>query len=571
MITTVIRYQYQFFVDLGDWQNQCKTMSNISHSIMNQRQRNEINLLLQSARHPCMDRLLKGFPTNHIWRYTFDSGFRQYLHLTITMNPIDENTAASNAFIYACWLGDLEVVMQIIHDLHELIDVNRCVLGMSAIEWASSSICTDRWGANSANVCRYLISYFGSKINANPHSGLVLRACAEHGCIDIVAYLVTKYGAKLSHNRNTANIFALLVDNNYETEAEAYTHLFYNHLAQDVCENVLLPSIRGSMHMFQMVLDMFGSKADPFQARCLLNALCESHEHDKLRVALDVYADHVEPETFLVRQWVTSYQIRICKANRLAESHSITGQLIAERCVSRLEGDGVQVALALGCLPVHESTSGPLRLPSNLDLIDAVFDHNLDQINKDPRLVHHALLECLSLGDIDTFTHILNRRGPSIYQIAFEFACEAGDLEAVSHTLYLGSEFGSTASRALVSACIRGDADMAELLISHAGDSIDEEYYRKAFRGACYSNHPEVVRVMSAYRDRIDYRPDTDYDLVLVNVEPDIIGLLNSIFDTTIDPTVGTCYSSSFTMGARSKGFLVQYGDTRTYYTFDQV
>ena len=485
-----------------------------------------------------MDRLLQGFPTTHRWRYTFDPQFRQYPYLTMTTIEINEHTAATNAFVYACWLGDLDVVRQIVQDLSEILYINNQVLGKTAIEWAASSIHKDCLGSDASRVCRYLINHFKSEINANPHSALVLRACAEYGHVDIIAYLVTTYGSRLSHNRNTFNIFALLVKNNYETEAERYMQLFHDHLAQDAYERVLLPLVHGSMHMFQTALDIFGSSVNPHQANSLLSALCETYSHDKLSLVLDVYADHIVPEPHLIK-----------------ESHSPMSQLIAVRYVDQLKDDGIQVTLTLSCLP------------QNLDLMDAVFDRYQDKINGDPKLVHHALLECLSLGDIDTFTHILDRCGPIIYLAAFEFACGAGDLGAVSLLFELGSsEIASAVPNALVSACIWGDTDMADLLIIYTGDSIEELFYRKAFRGACYHNHQDAVIAMSTYRNRIDYRQDSDYDLVLVNVEPDIIDLLNLIFGTAIDPAAGTSYSSTYTMGKRLKGFQVQYGGTVIQY-----
>ena len=497
-----------------------------------------------------MTRLLHGFSTDHRWHYTLESEYGQALHLGITMSEIDHRTAATHAFVYACWLADLEIVMQIVRDLGEIIDVNRQVCGRNAIEWAAQSFQScmgyafqEGLRASAVNVCRYLVITFGSKINANGLTGSVLGACANGGYTDLVAYLVTKYGADLHHSRT--DIFAMLVKRNYDTEAESYLHLFHDRLTSNPYGDVLLPSARGSIQAFKIVLDMFGSKLDAGCINDTFSTICKAHAHDKVRLALNMWADQLAVDMHLISRWYASHQTRLEKRYDLATSHGLTGQLIIDKCVDLLQTPGIQVALVLCCLP------------QNLELVDTVIDHYLDQIRKDPSLVRHAVIECLSLEDIDMFTHIITRCGPVIYPMAFQYACEAGDLEAVSVLLELGSEQLGCTSEAFISACMRGDADVAELLIRFV--NIDEPSYRKAFRGACYNNHRDVVMILSACRNSIDFRPDTNYDLDLRKVKLEIIDLLNSIFGTDINSAMSVGNTACSGKRARTEGFLVEY------------
>ena len=548
---------------------------------MDRRYSNKINLLLSSVKHPIITQLA-GCPTYHSWYYTLESKDDTRLHFAKTTDDIDYPAAVTNAFVYACWLGELEMVKLVVHNLRKYIDVNRLVAGKNAIEWAARAFrnCNE----THANVCRYLIITLGSKINANL-SGLVLEACVHHSYADLVAYLVTKYGASLVHSRYVANVFAFLARNGYSTEAELYLWLFRDKLAPDFWRDALKPSIQGSTHLFMITLDMFGRDLNPTLVDIIVGDLCEAYDYAKLGLALDMWAECVRIEYYLVGQWYASYHARLKGRYDIAVSCCQTGQLITERCVNQLEdkptadpsfsgnrevgiirdrrlaaisspdqsasrtGKSIQVALALCCFL------------QNLELIDTVIDHNLNQINASSRLVSHAILECLSLGDIDTLTYLLNKCGPPIYPMTLEYACEAGDLEAV--TILFETRTSSLLDivpKVFVSACVRGDTELAELLIGFS-DSIDDVFYRRAMRGACYSGYADVVTTLAGHQDHIDFRPGTDYELDVENVETSIIELLNCTFGTSIDPAVGTCSNACFTKGSRSRGVCISYKD----------
>lgn len=158
----------------------------------------------------------------------------------------------------------------------------------------------------------------------------------------------------------------------------------------------------------------------------------------------------------------------------------------------------IQIALAVCC-----------SIP-NLELLDAVFDRNLPQIVLYPQLLRHALLECCSHADIDTFTHILNKCEPPlkqrVYPAALEFWCEVGDLEAV--TLILESDMdrgllARTLPKLLFRANYRADTELTELLTRFAGDLIKGPHGIWAFSGAWDYDKPKRQRYEVEYAGKI--------------------------------------------------------------------
>lgn len=547
-----------------------------------------VHALLQSAPHASMDRLLSEsmhYPINCGYQSTLRFDTHRGLHLAIASDKIDSRTAASHALIYACWRGDLEMVIWLVQDLREIIDISMTVNGRSILEWTvdfflgtcfisyhSPEIRRDCMDT-AINICRYLIICYGSKIDANRLEGTVLKACKRGYYADVVAYLVTAYGAELVHKIRindmrhqvvfygdcNDSVLSILIANGYDAEAVLYLQLFHDQLIPGLLDVVLLPvAYYGSTYMFQTVVDMFGSHLAPSQINIIFSDLykCLGYYHaesvnEKVRAVLDVWFDQLEATTIencLIKQWENGYQAREGKMKGLAHICGQTAQLIVKRYVKQLQGEYVQIALAVCCLP------------SNPELFDTVLDYHLDQISREPQVyLQHALLECCDLRDIDMFGHILGRYGSLIYPLVLEYWVIAGDLKAVS-MLFISNTHSdwlvNSAQRSLIIASMQGDAEMTELIIKHVGRSIDESFYRRAFRVACNNDHKSVTRVLSSHRDRIDFRPDMGFDLALSRVRPNMTRLLNSIFGTSYGPSRG-CASHKV---VKPKGFCVGYG-----------
>ena len=526
------------------------------------------------------------------------------LFLVSTDEQIDYRTAASHALIMACWLGDLELVGLLIRDLREIIDINTLVSDSSAIEWTMNPFHNTE-GAKithirarrhrmgiAADICRYLIIQYGPKMDVNrPRAQVlcwdydyldidaarsdarVLGMCLDYGYSDIVAYLVETYRENLVHRYvGSCNIFEVLVEGGYETEAELYLRLFYNKLSwfnnrpfrAGPCAEVIDPAVRyASIELFKTVLDVFGYMCSSHDLDSTFWILCRGsdnipYNNEKIQAAFGLWSGQLEAKVInrcLINEWQSGFESRYGQGDMGLE-HSRAAQLIVMACYQKLDSEGIAIALAACCFP------------SNPELFDTVFDHHQGLINRHPKLLQHMLLECCSLGDIDMFEHILALRANLVSPLAIEIWARAGDLEAVSMLLDHKSDLmlRDSTQKALTSACIHGDADMVELLIRSAND-LDEPCYNRAFRAACYNNHENTVKVLIMHGD-CNLRPDTNYDLNLDLVEGSIIELLNSTFGTTIVP-VRDSSPCSMTQPA---DFWVRYeGRPRIYYALDRV
>ena len=524
-------------------------------------------------------------------------GWRE-MHVVETEDDIDCQTAASHALIYACWRGDLEVIIGLTQNLHCFIDVNALVGDKSAIEWTLHFYREGMWAPhenirarmdNAVNICRYLIIHFGSKINANRPGGVVLKKCIDY--TDVVAYLVTAYGTELIHNVRVAlpnenfydSVFAMLISRRYDTEAELYLRLFHDQLVQDFFKVILATACYGSAYIFEIALAMFGHLLDPDQVDNMFRALCRRCKYDGVKVVLEGWIDQLRAGTIkscLIRLWADGYQERMIKRVPMGHSHGqerrgsllteermiprvwqqtrwgLIAQLIVKRYVSQLDSEAVRIALASCCFPL------------NIELFDMVLDCNMEQIAKDPHLLRHALLECCSLRDIEMFGHILVRCRDLIYSFALEVWAQAGDLEAIRMLFRSGFNEGfiDGAQKGLVSACMQGDAEVTELIIRYAGRSINGSCYHRAFRIVCNNSHEDIIRVLSSHRDCIDFRTISDFGLTLRQIEPGMILLLNSIYDTALDPARGNVGKVTI---ARPKNFSVEYvTEPKIWYAF---
>lgn len=348
----------------------------------------------------------------------------QRLRVTETTVKPDCKTAATQALFYACSKGDLKLVKDLIQDLRELIDINALIDGKSIAEWTIGDVKASEYPSkayqayldhmkNAMNICRYLIICYGSKINLNPPSGLILRAslCFDNVCEDIVYHLARTYGADLVHVIGTHHTFRTLIKNDHDDEAVAYLHQHRNRLAIDLFGGVFMAAIgHASTHIFKVVLELFGSQAESRSIDYMFSSLCgpypdsrtPSEADEKITLALDLWADKLKAKTVekcLVNQWIRAKDGR--SSGRIAQE-------LVSRCLGLIQDQSIQIALAV------------CGLPQNLELFDAVFDSNIDEIRANPQLLFHVLVECCNLGDTSTFRHIAKKCGSLIYPTALE-------------------------------------------------------------------------------------------------------------------------------------------------------
>ena len=413
---------------IRDQSNECSSSSDPSSSIAR-----ELGIIRERALVALIPPDL--IPSNLKFTLEFKIGKYQQHKLCVvpTQAEIDHRTAASHALIYASWWGDLELVKKIVQDLGEIIDVNTVIGDMNVLEWVMmhvrggkkpftfpSSGAYEVRKKNAISICRYLVNHYGPKIDANRPGGLVLKSCAWRDSVDIVAKIIREYGENLINSCGTVWIFRLLIQEGYDDEAELFLHLNQTELSSGSHWNVLLPvTYHGSTRIFKTTLDMFGSYANTVEVNEIFRALCEGDEYEgtgiadiypKVRAALDLWAKQLTPGTIkfcLVNLWGVSQYRRqdrnpVSRSKALAtdkgENHGLASQLIVERCMGKIKGDGIQIALTVCCWP------------QNIKLINTVFDSNLVPITLDPRLMRHAFLECASLDDALMLRHIVEKR-----------------------------------------------------------------------------------------------------------------------------------------------------------------
>lgn len=519
----------------------------------------QVSQLLHSAQDPSIQQMLcehnLPVPINPEQRFTIASTSPGSYDLCLleTEDKIETKTAVTNAFIFACWLCDTELVQWIVQDLQELIDTDALIDGLNALEWAIGEVKRidfkqEAYAARlnrALNICRFLLGIFGSRINANNPSGCILAACTYdkfgtyghyNGHADIVAQLVRTYGAGLIHAPGTYGIFELLVEN-YEKEALMYLEQHRDRVASDpqsAFGDVLMPlAMKGSANMFKSMLDMFGSQISVSSINYLFNELCcyycstkESlQDEDRAKVEAVLGAPSVDQDglqgTWAIK--LTDNTIQKC----LIECRKVAVRPIIQSCMSQIKDQDISLALAACC-------------PQDLDLFDAVFDYNQDQIQSDPQLLRHAVIECAHSEDVGALERILNKCGSLIYGTALEFWAAIGDLDAVTMILEAVPDISviiEILPMVLLRACYEGDTELIELVINFAGDSIDEVAYKQAFSYACYGYCSETIKTLASdHRNYFDYRSDNEYDLELKYVPHTIVHLLNSIYGTTLEP-----------------------------------
>lgn len=502
--------------------------------------RHRVSLLLASSPHPLTDRLVLKYRDKRLLgysaRYILKSQYSHYiprrrqLALDSTTDEVDIRTAVTYALIYACWSADIELVLELIQNLREFIDINAKVHNGNVLNWTLKA--TAYWHdrkTETVNICRLLIVYYGSKLKIHLPESIIRKLSYNNKHADVIAYLVTVHGSEIDHARMADDIFRCLVSQ--DEAARSYLRSYKDYI-REYLQNALVPSVLwGSTSMFDLVLDTFQKEITVDDIGRVFRVLCNKAStpdwDDKIAIVFEVWANQLTPgiiEAGLIDNWIMAKKKKPNTRDRLGHmAHTIIG-----RCMHLLQDQGIQIALALCCLYTSQNTK----------LLDLILDRNLEQIQANPRLARHALIECANHRDIDTFEHLLLRVGPCVCAYALEFWCEACDLEAVSMVLDVGAgneELLDCLPAVLVSACATGDAEMVELLIRTARVSN----YGPALLEACHNQHEDVIRVLADCDQYIDFSADTG---VFTNehvrwMDRDIVELVNTLFGTSIDST----------------------------------
>lgn len=448
-------------------------------------------------------------------------------------------TAATHALIYACSRCDLETVSWLTQTLGELININLKIGGRNVFDWTVSTGYLARGARDDVvSICRLLLVRYGSMLEASCLGDQFLFECIKNGYIDIVTHLMTFWGSMLMYRGNVGSIFSYLVACGLEGQDEAselYLRLNADIMIGNYFEGTMSKVVHeASARVFRYVLNMFPSKCAFIDRGHMFEGLCKvSNVPDcagKILVALDAWFDSLTAQN-IENGLVYCWQWEECATDKILMNQvQRVACTVIERCMNKLEGQGIEIAMTL-CVAFQ-----------NIGLMGKLIDCYSHQIAANSQLLYHPLIMCCWTADIDTFEHLLTRCRLTICVQALEFWCETGDLEVVTMILDTScQDLIECLPSVLLSACRRGDTSIVELLVRHAGDSIRGSDYVEALNEACYNNHGDVVQTLvTLCGHHFSIRTDADYELDLKRTDPDIIRLLNDLFGSSLDPAAGT-------------------------------
>lgn len=451
------------------------------------------------------------------------------MQVTETEDEVDTRTAATNALIYACWAADIDLAKWILEDMHELIDINTQLEGRSILEWTIDIMdwSSEREHSDEAmDVCRLLIKHFGPELNAN--SSRFLRTCIRVGYADMAAYLYQTYGRELVIDRLSGNIFECLAAGGEDETAKLYLRQYQDRV--DIHKDVLKPAVsHASTQLFASVLDMFQPRITPADMNQVFSMLSAEvtviDRKAKVAHTLDMCTDQLTPQTIQTCLAMLGRSTKD-KEDVSENSGGAVGQMIVERHVSAISNQWLGIAMVV-CSPNHE-------------LLVTVIDKSLGTIQQNPKYLDHLFFECCKQADTNTFALILARVGSCIYARSLELWAEVSNHEAVAMLFEVGAaskELIDCLPEVLGMTCLRGNTELAKLIIELAGDSISDFDYYAAFIGACSYACKDTIRMLAetlpCIRSKLDNKLDIDY------ISPDIVRLLNELFDLGIDPKKG--------------------------------
>lgn len=290
----------------------------------------------------------------------------------------------------------------------------------------------------------------------------LLSTCIQNDYNALASYLRRTYRSNLDTEVRYESIFERLVKGGKVKASRQLLDTLKDCIQEDLAHSILHIAVQDDPYLFQYAINIIQPDVVSREASSIFGTLCGTRNasalDNNIKIMLDGWADHIEYaviEAGMIKCCINSYK----EAGKRTTATGLLVQMIAEKFVDKIQGQGIQIAISACCYP------------QNLALMDSLFDRNLEQIHQDPSLMNHALLRCCLHRDTDTFAHILERCGLCICVKAFEFWSDAGDLEALSMILDI-----STASEVLVvelhktyqKAFAKRDVELAECLINYA-------------------------------------------------------------------------------------------------------
>ena len=340
--------------------------------------RRRVCLLLASAPHPLMDRLIRkysGGPLEPSERYVLESQYSAYdrrvqLGLEGTDEVIDARTAASYTLIYACWTTDFELTIELIQDLRELIDINTLIEDGDVLDWTLEPASRDYNRSRmdvAVDICRLLIVYYGFGLRVHrPES--IIRQCCNSRYADVIVYIVTVYDSVIGHDGVAGDVFRCLVKGRQDEAAEVYLHHYKDCISDHLWDALMPAALRGSTIMFRLVLDAFKEEITADDITCTFRVLCSETStqdwNNKIAVAFETWADQLASstiETSLVNNWVSSMAIGQKPDMRDRLGHM--AHVVIRMGVDLLQDQGIEIAMGLCCYHRPGALLGPLLGP----------------------------------------------------------------------------------------------------------------------------------------------------------------------------------------------------------------
>lgn len=131
-----------------------------------------------------------------------------------------------------------------------------------------------------------------------------------------------------------------------------------------------------------------------------------------------------------------------------------------------------------------------------MDAVRLLLDRYVDRISADASIIKHSIYACCVRGDAEMASLLLERCGDYSAHM-FEISCMEGDLDIVSMLIDSHAALLETAiPNMLAYQCARGDADMVELLLNRCGYMFSQNDYDAAVRAAYLNGHEEVTAIL---------------------------------------------------------------------------
>ena len=137
-----------------------------------------------------------------------------------------------------------------------------------------------------------------------------------------------------------------------------------------------------------------------------------------------------------------------------------------------------------------------------IDAVRLLLDKFVEGIVTNASVIKQVTYAVCIRGDTEMASLLLERCGNHVAALMFEISCMEGDMDIVStimasHTAILEPAI----SNMLVYLCARGDADMVELLLNRCGWVFTQNDYDASLRAAYLNGHEEITAILRSGHD----------------------------------------------------------------------